>query len=64
MKSVFTLLDLKEGDGFIRYRFLYRIRRSFMVFSLDPDTALGWIGLVFSDLDWLSSDMDSNVVCI
>lgn len=51
------LLNVKETDGLIRYGFLYRVRRSFKVFSWDRDMAFGWIGLIFFGLS------DSNVVC-
>ena len=40
------LLDVKETDGFMGYGLLYRVRRSFMVFSLDLEIGfrMDWTG--------------------
>lgn len=44
-ESALTLLDVKETDGFMEYGFLYRVRRSFKVLSLDLEKLVfGWIG--------------------
>jgi len=39
-------LDVKETDGFMGYGLLYRVRRSFMVFSLDLEIGfrMDWTG--------------------
>jgi hypothetical protein len=63
LKSALTLLDAKETDGFMGYGLLYRVRRSFMVFSLDLEIGFrtDWTG--FFGFGRFFSDLDSNVVC-
>jgi len=55
----------KRNRRVLGYGLLYRVRRSFRVFSSDLDSlAFGRIGLVSFGYGWFFSDLDSNVVCL
>jgi hypothetical protein len=64
------LLDVKETDGFWDMDFFIGYVVLLWSFHWIWKLAFGWIGLVFfgfglvlSDLDWFSLDMDSDVLC-